>query len=209
MSTGKGGAAAEPAVPVLCSKWMPRKQTTCGRRAGHRGDCRLAEALADHRQRKTARRRGIRGSADPAVRTRWARAHKLKRYGLTQAGFDRLLETQDHACAMCRKPFEDGKQIFIDHDHTCCPEEKRSCGACRRGLLCLRCNTALGYAGRYAELARKYLDSQQSGGPTSVVAYLTPVSGKVSGVRAISSVWDERFVDTEEVTGSSPVSPTR
>lgn len=167
------GQAAEPGVQALCGKWMPRKQATCGRRPGHLGDCRTAKALADHRERKTERRRGQTLST-PAARARWRVTHKLKRYGLTQADFDRLLEAQGNACAMCREPFEDGDQIFIDHDHACCPEEKRSCGACRRGLLCLRCNTALGYIERYAELARKYLDNQQAGGPMSAVALASP-----------------------------------
>jgi hypothetical protein len=77
---------------------------------------------------------------------------------MTQEMFDRRLEAQGYACDMCRRPFEDGEPIFIDHDRNCCPAEKRSCGRCVRGLLCLRCNTALGYIERYGELARAYLD---------------------------------------------------
>lgn len=79
---------------TLCGKWMPRKRTTCGRRSGHLGDCRSVEAMADTRQRKTERRRGTRVNTDPAVRARWAKAHKLSRYRLTQEDFDRLLEIQ-------------------------------------------------------------------------------------------------------------------
>lgn len=98
--------------------------------------------------------------------------HKLKRYGLTQAGFDRLLESQGHACAMCHEAFEDGQPIFIDHDHNCCESEKRSCGRCVRGLLCLRCNTALGYIEKYSDLARAYV--------RSAVVEEVPGSGRVS-----------------------------
>ena len=68
-----------------------------------------------------------------------------------------MLEEQDYACAMCPTLFEDGDPVFIDHDHNCCPDEKRSCGRCVRGLLCLRCNVAVGYIERYGDLARAYL----------------------------------------------------
>ena len=69
------------------------------------------------------------------------------------------MEIQQNACAMCNTRFEEGRPIFIDHNHACCPDEKSSCGKCVRGLLCLSCNTALGLIERKYELARAYLDS--------------------------------------------------
>jgi hypothetical protein len=73
--------------------------------------------------------------------------------------FDRLLEIQEYACAICSEPFEEGEPNHIDHDHNlgCHPEEKRACDRCRRGLLCRQCNTALGYIEKYTDLARAYL----------------------------------------------------
>jgi Recombination endonuclease VII len=68
-----------------------------------------------------------------------------------------MLESQGYACAMGREPFEDGQVIFIDHDHACCTSEKSSCGKCVRGLLCLKCNTALGYIEKMQEVAQAYL----------------------------------------------------
>jgi hypothetical protein len=139
-----------------CGKWMPRAKEYCARRPGHEDDCRTAAAMADNRARKTERRIGQR---DPDARRRWNQTYKLSRYGLTQADFDRLLEVQDYACAMCHEPFTEGQPIFIDHDHACCPGEKSSCGRCVRGLLELGCNIALGYIERRYEMARAYLDS--------------------------------------------------
>jgi hypothetical protein len=103
------------------------------------------------------RRRGRVRNDPPEAMRRWRLVHKLKRYGITQANFGRMLEEQGYACAMCGEPFEDGDLIFIDHDHACCPDEKRSCGRCVRGLLDLSCNTALGHIERKGDLARAYL----------------------------------------------------
>jgi hypothetical protein len=139
-----------------CGKWMPKAKATCARRPDHPGKCATVAAYVErngNRPRKTARRRGVRVGDDPAVRARWRLAYKLNRYSLTPETFDAMLEAQGHACEMCHQPFKEDQPIFIDHDHACCPDEKSSCGRCRRGLLCLRCNTALGYIERYRELA--------------------------------------------------------
>jgi hypothetical protein len=104
-----------------------------------------------------ARRKGVRLRDDPEARRRWGRKHKLTRYGLTQKQFEWLLEVQQFACAMGGEPFTETTQIFVDHDHACCPGERQSCGKCVRGLLCLSCNTALGQIERKTGLARAYL----------------------------------------------------
>lgn len=69
---------------------------------------------------------------------------RLSRYNLTQTRWVSLYETQGHACAICKIeiPIAD---LYIDHDHKCCPTYK-SCGNCVRGLLCSHCNFLIGNA---------------------------------------------------------------
>lgn len=70
-------------------------------------------------------------------------------YGISAAAYRALLEEQEHACRICRKPetatHQSGtlRRLAVDHDHHCCPG-KKSCGKCVRGLLCSRCNSAIG-----------------------------------------------------------------
>jgi hypothetical protein len=70
-------------------------------------------------------------------------------YGIDAATYRQLLDEQGHACLICRKPetatHQSGclRRLSVDHDHKCCPG-KKSCGKCVRGLLCARCNSALG-----------------------------------------------------------------
>ena len=65
--------------------------------------------------------------------------HGWKRRGilLTQAEYDSMLSRQRGRCAGCHRPCASGKRLGVDHDHV----TKKV-----RGLLCLSCNLALGYA---------------------------------------------------------------
>jgi hypothetical protein len=146
-----------PHTEQRCGKWMPRKQAYCARKAGHGGPCKTSEvmALAVRRKAESDRINGRRHY--PETRRRWRQAYKLWRYGLTAERFGLLLAAQRNACGMCHEPFAEGSPICVDHDHTCCPGEKMSCGKCVRGLLCRSCNTALGHIERKSELARVYL----------------------------------------------------
>jgi Recombination endonuclease VII len=84
---------------------------------------------------------------------------RLRKYGLTVAEYDALMEQQGGACAICTKPFGDSHSgilghgggagrwdiASIDHDH----ETGRV-----RGILCRRCNLALEMLLSDEELAR-------------------------------------------------------
>lgn len=141
---------------------MPRKKEICARKPGHKGECRTAAALVDNRQRTAERRERVPRTVSPQDRRRWSRTSRLRRYGLTEESYAQLLASQGNACAMCHQDFGE-ETPNIDHDHACCPAppglQSRSCGGCVRGLLCLKCNTALGYIERYTELAGSYLSA--------------------------------------------------
>lgn len=76
-------------------------------------------------------------------------AIKLK-YGLTEEEFDIALDAQDHRCGICQQK----TKLHVDHDHATGEP---------RGLLCVRCNTALGSFGdnpRMLLRAIKYLKGE-------------------------------------------------
>ena len=85
---------------------------------------------------------------------------RARRYKLTAEDFDALWERQGGGCAICLRPFSGpfGKDVHIDHDHSCCSEKGTSCGGCVRGLLCEACNLALGKLNDDAERVRRALE---------------------------------------------------
>lgn len=86
----------------------------------------------------------------PAGRAR-VRKNNLAPKGLTPEGYAAMLNAQGGVCGACGKP-ETGRNqhgvvhLAVDHDHACHPSGQ-ACTACHRGLLCLRCNRALGLLG--------------------------------------------------------------
>ena len=57
----------------------------------------------------------------------------LKRYGITEADYDRMLADHNGICGICGNPPK-RQRLHVDHDH--------KTGRVR-GLLCYRCNRAL------------------------------------------------------------------
>lgn len=79
---------------------------------------------------------------DPSKRAVAYRKHLLKKkYGLTLAQFEAMLEAQEGVCAICYRE-QIGKNIHVDHNHVTGEV---------RGLLCGPCNTALGLFGDDAD----------------------------------------------------------
>lgn len=93
-------------------------------------------------------------------RDAWSAALKSKHH-ITADEYDAMLEAQGGACAICRRTAEDVQQrrLHVDHDHGCCPG-KNSCGRCVRGLLCVSCNSRLGWLENNRHVIDAYLALQ-------------------------------------------------
>lgn len=69
----------------------------------------------------------------------WRENGLKRKYGLTLAEYNRLLANQNGHCAICPATIGEEKRmrkLFVDHDHTTGKV---------RGLLCSRCNSAVGH----------------------------------------------------------------
>jgi hypothetical protein len=90
---------------------------------------------------KMRERRRLRLQSDPAFRERecardreWKRRKRYEQvYGISLADYDAMLERQSDAYAICKKSDE---ALCVDHCHGCNEV---------RGLLCAKCNSALGF----------------------------------------------------------------
>jgi hypothetical protein len=109
---------------------------------------------------------------DPEGYARRGRKSRLKRhFGLTPAEYDAMLLAQGGMCAICgAAPFEGAKRHPVDHDHET---------GTVRGILCGRCNRALGLFQDDREILTRaiaYL-TRSSSGATSTPSR-TPSSGR-------------------------------
>lgn len=65
------------------------------------------------------------------------------KYGMT---VDQWLEYSKDGCNICSADLGQGTStnLHVDHDHACCDGKTLTCGKCTRGVVCIRCNTAIG-----------------------------------------------------------------
>lgn len=91
-------------------------------------------------------------AAHPGMEAEYDRRKHLKRYALSEHDYNALFDAQGGVCAICRTPPKSSRRLAIDHDHSCCPDSRASCGQCIRGLLCTKCNSALGLLGDTPDL---------------------------------------------------------
>lgn len=114
-------------------------------------------ARADVKEKKNSARRV---ENDPDRREK-NMIQNLRRYGLTVAEHDAMVQAQGNRCAICGDPpdpngIRASSRLHVDHDH--------DTGAVR-GLLCNRCNRGVGYFRDAAGLMRKaaqYIERYQA-----------------------------------------------
>jgi len=84
-----------------------------------------------------------------------SREYRARTYGISAEKMDAMLKEQGGICAVCG--IDPDHKWAVDHDHSCCPGTK-SCGRCVRGILCDRCNTAIGTLGDNSEAVMRAVD---------------------------------------------------
>ena len=105
---------------------QPIRCKICGKSFVRRKSCR-GEQICSEACRKTAR-------------SITNRRHDLKRrYGLSYEKYERLLQHQDYACAICCTPMQEatlgpGTRLMVDHDHKTGEVRGLLCDPCNRGL---------------------------------------------------------------------------
>ncbi|MDQ3898389.1 MAG: endonuclease VII domain-containing protein [Actinomycetota bacterium] len=160
---------------VKCGVFQPLESfyRAKGTRDGYRGDCKncfRARAKAryplvreaniararkwrqENLERFQATQRRMRSTPEGKLRQR--AGHLKRKYGITLAQYDGMLEAQGGGCCICGRPPRDDISLHVDHDH--------STGEIR-GILCFRCNNALADFQEEQQLLEKaaaYLDRQ-------------------------------------------------
>ena len=93
-------------------------------------------AADPERQRKYDREYQARRRLEPEFRQRRNEFEMVRKYGMTMDDFDAMLASQGGVCAICGGAHRgSGARFHVDHDH----KTKKV-----RGLLCGKCNTAIG-----------------------------------------------------------------
>lgn len=101
-----------------------------------------------YRERERQRARRYREAMTPAQRQRrreWHQALQLRRYGLTKADYDTLVDRQGGVCAACLSK----RVLVVDHCHG---------SGSVRGLLCNPCNLVLGHVADDVVVLRRLAD---------------------------------------------------
>lgn len=127
------------------------EKTSGGRDPGACPDCRKV----DYESRRPPRKR----TREQTYEWRLARQYG----GLTLPEREAMAARQGHKCYLCGTTETPEGRLHVDHDHSCCPGPT-TCGKCIRGLICGRCNRALGLINEDTGTLRKMLTYLKAGG---------------------------------------------
>jgi len=144
---------------VKCNVLKPLSEfyVSRGMRDGRRNDCKACNLAEKHERYLRNRERDIarvkkwqqenrdrlneyrrKHRQRPEVKRRERAGHLRRKFGITLDDYDRRLAEQGGGCAVCGNPPRDDISLHVDHEH----QTGRI-----RGLLCFRCNNALGDLG--------------------------------------------------------------
>jgi hypothetical protein len=187
----KRGPAARPcAAGHGCQYAAVGSSTLCGRHERQMERRGRTTPIAQRRARGAALARDAQGRKECSVCLKWQALSeyaaspvqtdglqprckgcvRFATYNLTPERYAAMLEAQAGVCAVCRRVDSTGRELAVDHDHSCC-HGPRSCGKCVRGLLCSRCNLGVGRFGddpARARAAATYLRGWRARGPRTV-----------------------------------------
>lgn len=104
-------------------------------------DRRLADVEKSRADNKRWRQGRLERDREGELRREWDKS-LWSMFKIRADDYDAMFLEQGGVCGICGNT-ERERRLSIDHDHRCCPG-KKSCGRCVRGLLCMRCNLALG-----------------------------------------------------------------
>jgi hypothetical protein len=116
---------------------------------GHVGICKAcASALnREYRIRHAGRLRALQTQRLTRLRADdaefYVKQNLWRMFRLTVDDYEMMLSAQGGVCAVCGTGPSATRRLNVDHDRTCCPQQK-SCGRCVRGLLCTGCNNGTG-----------------------------------------------------------------
>lgn len=108
-----------------------------------------ASSCGCQRTKRIARARTTHGLSDKAhpLHKKYERERRLPRvYGITAEQYHEMLSQQNQRCGICNLHFDDCGAPHVDHCHQ---------SGKVRGLLCRKCNTAIGLLGDNAESAMR------------------------------------------------------
>jgi Recombination endonuclease VII len=136
-----------PATERLCSRcriiktadqFSPSRYTSDGLSVWCK-PCNKEHRSSPEYKEKRRKKNKKRYKEDPAFREQRRSAHLQYKFKLPVEDYNKQCTIQNGKCALCFEVPVSGKNLAVDHDHSCCPKGK-GCKNCIRGLLCDGCN---------------------------------------------------------------------